>query len=317
MSDVHVVLGATGGAGAAIIRALHQAGLDSRAVNRSGSAAVPEGVQRLAADITDADAVKKAVHGAAVVYMAAQPEYTRWPQEFPTMLDTVIAATGSAGAKLVMVDNLYGYGPVEGSMTEDTPEHARDTKGVVRVAMTTRLLRAHQTGEVRLTIGRASDYFGPGVLGSSIMALALEPLTKAGAAIKWAGRSDVAHSVAYVPDIARAFVTLGTDDRADGQIWHLPHAPAPTGEAFLTMVNDAYAALTNNTPRKNGRIGTTMLRLAAPFHAMSKEMLGIAYQYTQPYVVDDSRFRSTFDDDHTPLPQAVAATVGSMLGAAS
>ena len=40
-----------------------------------------------------------------MVYMAAQPAYHRWAEEFTPMLETVIAATAAAGAKLVMVDN--------------------------------------------------------------------------------------------------------------------------------------------------------------------------------------------------------------------
>lgn len=317
MTHLHVVLGATGGAGSVITNALYDAGLDLRAVNRAGSAHVPPGAQRLAADLTDPDGAKKAVHGAEVVYMAAQPDYTRWPQDFPPLLDNVIRATASADAKLVMVDNLYGYGPVDGPMTEDTPERATDTKGRVRAAMTKRLREAHRSGDVRVAIGRASDYFGPGLAGSSVMALAFEPLTRRDEPIKWAGRTDAPHSLAYVPDIARALVTLGTDDRADGQVWHLPHAHPTTGEKLLQMVNDALVDLTSQPRRTTGRIGKTMLRLASPFHPMSREMLGISYQYTQPYVVDDSRFRTTFDDGHTPLPEAVATTVASMVGAGS
>ena len=113
-SDVHVVLGASGGAGNAIARALVTADLPVRAVNRSGAADLPDSVERLAADIGSPEALAAAVRGAAVVYMAAQPAYHRWAQEFPAMLGRVVAATAAAEAKLVMVDNLYAYGPTTG-----------------------------------------------------------------------------------------------------------------------------------------------------------------------------------------------------------
>ena len=303
-NDLHVVLGASGGAGNAIARALHDQGIPVRAVNRSGVADLPEGITVVAADVTTPSGAAAAVEGAAVVYMAAQPPYHRWPQEFPSMLDTVIDAVANEGAKLVMVDNLYGYGPGAGAMAEDTPERATDTKGTVRRAMTETLLDAHRSGRVRVTIGRASDYFGPRAENSGITALAIEPVAD-GKTIRWTGSLDAPHSAAYLPDIARAYVVLGTDDRADGAVWILPHAAPVTGREFLDLVNGALPQ-----PLKTGLISTTMLRVASPFHRISKETLGILYQWTDPFVVDDSRFRETFGPfEVTPLDEAVRTSV--------
>jgi nucleoside-diphosphate-sugar epimerase len=303
-SDLHVVLGASGGAGNAIARALHEAGIPTRAVNRSGSADLPDGIELVAADITDPAGAARAVAGAAVVYMAAQPPYHRWPEEFPAMLATVIDAVVAVEAKLVMVDNLYGYGPGVGTISEATPERATDSKGTVRRAMTRTLLDAHQSGRLRVAIGRASDYFGPRADNSGITALAIEPVA-AGKTIRWTGSLEAPHSAAYLPDIARAYVTLGSDERADGRIWILPHAPAVTGAEFLGLVN---AALPQ--PLKTGIISKTMLRLAAPFHRISKETLGILYQWTESFVVDDAEFQDTFGPfAATPLDAAVADTV--------
>jgi nucleoside-diphosphate-sugar epimerase len=236
--------------------------------------------------------------------MAAQPPYHRWPEEFPAMVERVVDATAAAGAKLVMVDNLYGYGPGAGTMTEETPERASDSKGQVRRQMTQMLADAHRSGKLPVAIGRASDYFGPRADNSSITALAIEPLAD-GKTLRWTGNLDVAHSVAYLPDIARAYVTLGTSDRADGRIWILPH-PAPlTGREFLGLVNGALPQ-----PAKTGVLSKAMLRLAAPFHKISKEMLGILYQWTEPFVVDDSTFHETFGPfEVTPMNEAVRTTV--------
>lgn len=303
-NGLHVVLGASGGAGNAIAHALRDAGLDVRAVNRRGDAAVPAPVERRAADVSTPDGARNAVADATVVYMAAQPPYHRWPVEFPAMLQNVIEATAAAGAKLVMVDNLYGYGPGSSPMGPDTPERAEDAKGAARRTMTQRLLEAHREGRLRVAIGRASDYFGPHADNSAITALAIEP-TVDGRKIRWTGDLDVPHSVAYLPDVARAYVTLGTDDRADGAIWVLPHEPAPTGREFLGMVA---STLTNEA--RTGVVTKTMLRLASPFHRISKETLDIAYQWCEPFVVDDTGFQNTFGQfETTPLAEAVATTV--------
>ena len=300
-ATLHVVLGASGGAGNAIARALHEAGHRVRAVNRSGVADVPDGIDRVAADIATPAGARHATDGAGVVYMAAQPAYHRWPQEFPTMLATVIDAVPD-GARLVMVDNLYGYGPGASPMSEATPERATDAKGQVRRQMTRMLLAAH--GRIRVTVGRASDYVGPRADVSAVTALAIEPV-RTGKTLRWTATLDAPHSVAYLPDIARAYVALGTRDEADGKVWILPHAPAVTGRQFLALVN---AALPQ--PQKTGVVSATMLRLASPFHRISRETLGILYQWSEPFVVDDTAFRTTFGPFAvTPLDEAVRTTV--------
>ena len=48
-------------------------------------------------------------------------------------------------------------------MTEDLPLAATTVKGRTRAAMTAELLAAADAGRVRVAIGRASDFFGPGV----------------------------------------------------------------------------------------------------------------------------------------------------------
>lgn len=305
-TDLHVVLGASGGAGNAIARALIDSALPVRAVNRSGTADLPSGAELMAADITDPAGLASAISGASVVYLAAQPAYHRWAEEFPAMLEGAIAACSAIDATLVMVDNLYAYGPGHERITEATPLAATDVKGRVRAEMTRRLLDAHRNGELRVVIGQASDYFGPRRPLSVITALAIDPVTGRGA-LRWMGSLDTPHSVAYLPDIARAYVTLGTAPEAAGRAWILPHGDPVTGAEFLGAVN---ATLTE--PRRISVVSRTMLRLAAPFHAISRESLGVIRQWTEPWIADSSEFESTFGAfATTPLAEAVAATVAA------
>lgn len=304
MTNLHVVLGASGGAGNAIARALGEHRLDVRAVNRSGRADLPETVSVVAADITSSADLAGVLDGAAVVYMAAQPAYHRWAEEFPQMLEKVIKVTGDIGAKLVMVDNLYCYGPGSSPMTEDSAEQAVDRKGRVRRQLTELLLNAHESGRVRVAIGRASDYYGPRADNSGVTALVIAPAA-AGKTMRWMGSLDAPHSVAYLPDIARAFVSLGTSDKADGQVWILPHGEPLTGAEFQRVVNQALPE-----PVKTGVVSQTMLRLVAPFHKNSKESLGILYQWSDPFVADDAKYQRVFGPfEVTPVDDAVRTTL--------
>ncbi len=300
----HVVLGASGGAGNAIVHALVERGQTVRAVNRAGNAAVPDGIECFGADISRPSGAAAAVAGADVIYMAAQPAYHRWAEEFPAMLGAVIDAATHAGARLIMVDNLYMYTPATSEMSEDSPESSETTKGRVRIELAQMLRSAHEAGRVRVSIGRASDYFGPGADNSAITALSIARAAN-GKPVRWMGRLDKRHSVAYLPDIARAYATLGESDKADGETWILPHGPAPTGDEFLAVVNEALPKQV-----KTGSLSKTMLRLAAPFHAMSRESLEVMYQWTDDFVADDSKFQRVFGPfDTTSLNQAVQTTI--------
>jgi nucleoside-diphosphate-sugar epimerase len=311
-TDLHVVLGASGGTGSAVVAELVARGHRVRAVSRSGDADGPgwaeAGVERFAADVSTPEGAKAAADGAAVVYHAAQPAYTRWPQEFPAMNAAVTDGAASAGAKLVFADNLYMYGPRAlaggAKLTEDTPQLATDHKGRTRIEMARHLLAAHAEGRVRVALGRSSDYHGPrgtaSLAGDTVM-----PAVVAGKTARWPAPLDVPHTFSYLPDMARALVTLGERDEADGQVWHLPAAEPLTARRFLQLAFDAAGH-----PARIARVPALAIRAAALFVPFLREVASVGYQQELPFVVDDSKFQRAFGPfATTPHPEAIAATV--------
>jgi nucleoside-diphosphate-sugar epimerase len=302
--DLQVVLGAGGGIGGAVVRELAGHGHRVCAVTRSGHLPVPPGVEVRRGDVTTAAGAKEACAGAAVVYHCAQPAYARWPQEFLPMTMAILEGVATVGARLVLADNLYAYGPVDRPMTEDLPYAATNPKGRVRAEMAELLLAAHRAGRVRTTIGRASDYFGPGgvntVNGPVIFANALQ-----GRTARWIGRLDVPHTQSYLPDIARGLAVLGTRPEADGQAWHLPAAEPVTGRQFLELV---VAEL--GRPAKVAGMGRLTQRVLGVVNPAVRELGEIWYQRDRPFVLDAGRFQRTFGPlVPTPHHQAVADTL--------
>jgi nucleoside-diphosphate-sugar epimerase len=139
--SLHVVFGATGAIGGAVVTELVHAGRDVRAVSRGGQA--PDGAQGVAADASDPAQAARAAAGASVIYHCASPPYTQWPELFPALTGSILDAAESSGAKLVFADNLYAYGPVDGPLREDLPAAAGGRKGRTRVEMAAQLLSAH------------------------------------------------------------------------------------------------------------------------------------------------------------------------------
>jgi hypothetical protein len=97
--NLHVVFG-TGAIGMALIEELHAGGKPVRAVNRSGTADAPDGVEVVGGDASSEEFATGASADADVVYFTLNPPYTDWPDIFPPLQAAVLEGAASAGAKL-------------------------------------------------------------------------------------------------------------------------------------------------------------------------------------------------------------------------
>ena len=298
----HVVFG-TGQIGRLVAGQLVGRGHDVIAVNRSGRGRI-RGATVVGGNAADAEFTTSIAAAAEAVYFCLNAShYDRWPQEFPPMQRGVLAGARAAGARLVVLDNLYAYGPVGGrDLVETMTAQPTSAKAATRAAMTTELLDAHRAGELPVVIGRASDYFGPGAtqsaLGDTVFGTAVT-----GRTAQLMGDPDTVHSYSYTPDVAAALVTLGTEPAAPGRIWHLPVAPARTTREIV----DHVYGLAGHKP-KLFAAGRPTLRAIGVVKPMMREYLHTLYQFTDRWVVDDSAFRSTFGEPATPLEPALATT---------
>jgi nucleoside-diphosphate-sugar epimerase len=299
---LHAVLG-TGPLGLAVARHLVARGARVRAVNGSGRADLPASVDIVAADVVKGAEADRACDGASVIYHCANPPYARWPELHPPLMDSIIEGATSAGARLVFGDNLYAYGPVNGPLTEDLPYLATGPNGQTRARIAETVLRAHDAGRVRAVIGRGSDFFGPharvSTVGDRVFARAI-----VGKPAQVLGNPDVPHSVTFIDDFARALVTLGEQDHALGQVWHVPCPETVTMRRFVEVVFEE----AGHPPRLRAapRWG---LALAAPFNPTLRAVREQLYQSERPWVVDSSKFERAFGWRASPLSEAVRATV--------
>jgi nucleoside-diphosphate-sugar epimerase len=302
-NDLHVVFG-TGAIGMALIEELDSKGKRVRAVNRGGTAAVPDGVEVVGGDATSERFTKAASADAGVVYFCLNPPYTKWPELFPPMQAAVIEGAASAGAKLVALENLYMYGPTGGaSLTEDLPYDATGRKGMTRARMAQDLLEAHRAGKLRVTIGRASDYFGPRGLLTAMGERVFYPAI-AGKKAQVMGDPDQPHSYSYIPDIAKGLAILGERNEADGEAWHLPNEPALTTRQFIEQVYSAAG-----TEVGIQAMPRPMVSVVGLFNGNVRELKEMLYEFEEPFVVDHSRFEAAFGGYATPLAEAIDATV--------
>ena len=303
VGELHVIFG-SGPIGRAVMSALWARGRRVRIVNRQARIDVPGGVELVHGDATNPEYAREASKGATVVYNCTNPPYTKWPEMFPPLQAGILEGAASAGAKLIAMENVYMYGPTGGKLlTEDMPYAATTRKGRVRAQMARELLAAHQSGKVRVAIGRASDFFGPGALTSTAGdRVFLPPLW--GKAAQVVGNPDLLHTYSYVPDIGKGLVILGERDEALGQAWHLPSPETVTTRQFIEMIFSE-----TGYPARIQVIPTLLLKTLAVFNPMMREVAEMLYEFEEPFIVDHTRFVQAFGNHATPLQEAISATV--------
>ncbi|GAA1522287.1 NAD-dependent epimerase/dehydratase family protein [Dactylosporangium maewongense] len=293
---MQVIVGA-GAVGSIIAARLAEFGEPVKIVSRSGGGPAHPLIERVAADAADAAALRRIAAGATVIYNCVNPLYHAWTTDWPPINDALIRAAAANDAVLAITGNLYGYGPVTGPMTEDTPLAATGRKGRVRVAMWRDALGAG----IRTFEARASDYISP---TSSIIEMAL-PAMRAGTTAWLPGALDVPHSYTYIGDVADTLISLATDERAWGRAWHVPSPPPMTGRSLL----DTVARVAGLPAPRLRSYPAAAVWAAGLTDKFAKEFREVRHQHVRPFVMDSSRVTATFGLTHTPVDEAVRSVL--------
>ena len=303
MVEKFVVVGA-GPVGTETATLLAHGGHEVVVVTRSGRGPELAGVRRVAADASDPAVLTPLVDGAiALVNCANPPRYTDWDRVWPPLAASLLAAAEQTGATWVSASSLYGYGPVDGPMTEGMPDLATDHKGWLRAGMWAEALQRHDAGRIRAVEVRASDYVGAhvGVNGHIPRHV---PTAVRGRAAWVIGRPDLPHTWTDVHDVARALVAVAQRPDTWGQVWHAPSNAPRTQREALT---DVLAAVGRPPVRVHGtpRLALSLLGRVLP---MVRELDEMSYMFQRPYVMDSTRSQQVLELAPTPWAEVARRT---------
>jgi len=310
---IALVLGATGGIGGAVARVLQARGWQVRALHRApDGVAQKHGFDWRAGDAMIADDVAAAADGVSLIVHAVNPPgYRNWGKLVLPMLDNTIAAARANGAKIVLPGTVYNYGPdAFPDIAEDAPQRPRTRKGAIRVEMERRLraFAESEEGPGSVLIVRAGDFFGPGAANSwfsQVVAPGKRP-----AVVRYPGRRGVGHQWAYLPDVAETMVRLIETARLDAfATFHMEGVWDPDGTQML----DAICRVLGDPAVPVGKTPWWMMRLAAPFVPMLREVMEMKYLWDRPVRLRNDRLTAVLGTEpHTALTYAVRETLTAM-----
>lgn len=312
-----LVLGANGGVGGEIARALLKRGWTVKALVRdvagagrrwNGADGAPEWI---AGDAMDGTAVLHAAGGVSVIVHAVNPPgYRDWHKLVLPMLDNTIAAAKNVGATIVLPGTVYNFGP---DAFADPSEHALQRpvtrKGRIRVEMEKRLRDASDVG-ARSLIVRCGDFFGARVANnwfSQGLISSGKPVTS----ISYPGSRGVGHQWAYLPDVGETVAQLleRRDALAPFDVFnmegHWDHDGARMVEAIRQAIGKPHLRVS--------RFPWWAIVLGSPFVSLFREMREMRYLWRVPLRMRNGKLvRLLGEEPHTDWNSAVATTLRAL-----
>ncbi|MFB1051491.1 NAD-dependent epimerase/dehydratase family protein [Paraliobacillus sp. JSM ZJ581] len=303
-NSLHVVLGASGATGQAVIEELKRLRLNIRAVTRNTKV---EGIETFSANLLDESEALTAISGATHAYLCVSltSSTKAWSEQWPKVMKNVINACEKSNTKLIFIDNTYMYGPQPflNPIDESHPQRPIHQKGFIRKNIADMLLRAHEERRISAVIGRSAVFYGT-TSNSMMYILFLENLLK-GEAPKTFGDINVKHNYAFVSDNGRALVKLALDDNAYGQVWHLP----TSRPISLNEVNAIFNKLLG-TQAKLSCIPKYVVSIISIFMPSVKEMRDMLNTYEADFVLSSNRFMTRYPDFQvTPIEEGLTEMI--------
>jgi nucleoside-diphosphate-sugar epimerase len=174
----------------------------------------------------------------------------------------------------------------------------------IRAEITRLWQEAHLAGRVKAVAVRASDFYGPDVPTSVLSAYGVARLVVGKAALV-PYCPDYPHDFTYVPDFARAVVTLvDAPDDAYGQAWNVPNAPTRSLRELLALT-----AAIADVPLRLRVLPGWLLPMLGIFQPELRELVEMRFQTDRPYLIDATRFLARFGGGATSFEEGLAATV--------
>jgi uncharacterized protein YbjT (DUF2867 family) len=121
---MHVVFGAAGALGAAIVQNLARQNKGVRAVVRDGGRAskvLPSSAEIVEADVSKPDSIEPAFRDVSVVYHCVNVPYDKWTEIMPVVTNNILAGAIERHANVIFPGNVYVYGRFQRIPTTEDP----------------------------------------------------------------------------------------------------------------------------------------------------------------------------------------------------
>lgn len=303
------ILGAAGRNGDAVAQAFLKAGWRVRGVARGAKiSSLASGVEPVAADANDREALVAACAGSDVIVHALNPAYDDWTNTVLPLAGNVLAAAEAAGATVMIPGNVYNFGrSIRPDTAEDDAADGDNEKGRLRIAMERLFEDAARKKGIRTIVIRAGDFFGGPRVGSWIDLMILKDLKKN--RFVWPGPWQTVHAFAYLPDLAETFVRVA-EKRSELGAFSTLHF-----RGFAVTGNEMHAAAERvaGRPLKRGGVPWAVIRLIGLVNPILREVAKMSYLWRVPHSLDNAKLQALIGPEpHRSLDVALAEAIADL-----
>lgn len=213
-----------------------------------------------------------------------------WEERFPVIMKNVIKACQETNTKLAFFDNTYMYEKNDNVQVEDSPFVPEGRKSQVRADIAEMLLSAMKDQSIHAVIGRAPEFYGPGLTQSFTNSLVFNRV-KAGKRALVPVNVSVLRTLIWTPDASRALALLGNTPDAYGETWHLP---TDDSVSYKDILKKAEKVL--NKKIKYMTVPMWVFKLGSLFNQQVKELTELLPRYKYDNVFKSDKLKERFPD---------------------
>ncbi|AHV99594.1 NAD-dependent epimerase/dehydratase family protein [Paenibacillus sabinae] len=310
-----IVIGATGGSGAAITEELVKRGVRTIAFGRSrqkleqfaAGLGNPDHLSLATGDAFKPDDIVSQADGADVLFHCANVPYHEMADKLIPLGESVMEAANRLGIHVVAIDGIYPYGRRQMDLvTEDHPKQPHTKKGKVRLAYE-QMLFSPRWSRTKVMIVRLPDYYGPTANEASYLGSTLQAIADGKMAF-FIGNMNVPREYIYLPDAAAMIAELAGKDLAYGQNWNIPGSGVISGKEIVRIAQAASGSAKPVIPLK--KTGLSLLGLAVP---VMKEVVEMLYLTVEPLTLSGEKYERLIGPVRaTSFEEGISSTIRTL-----
>ncbi|WP_277678318.1 NAD-dependent epimerase/dehydratase family protein [Gracilibacillus dipsosauri] len=310
--EVAMVLGATGGVGAAITNELDIRGVKSILFGRS-----KEKLEQLKSKLHHphlftlavGDAMKttdleKAGINADVIFHCANVPYHKMEEQLLDLGESVMTFAHRFQKKVIVADGIYPYGKrTMAPATEAHPKNPHTRKGKVRLDYEN-LVFDNRFANAMPMIVRLPDYYGPTANDASYLGMTMKDIARNKSTF-FLGNMRIPREFVYLPDAAKMILELAYHDDAYRQNWHIPGPGLISGRDIVKIAQQVNGS--NKIVLPLGKFSLSILGL---FQPVMKEVVEMLYLTEEPFVLNGEKTKNKLGTiPQTPFEQGISETI--------
>ncbi|WP_193394401.1 NAD(P)H-binding protein [Paenibacillus sp. A3] len=307
-----IVIGATGGTGAAITEELVKRRIPTIAFGRSrqkleqfaAKLGHPKHLTLAVGDAMRPDDIVAQAGDADVLFHCANVPYHEMVNKLIPLGESVMEAAERLAIKVVAIDGIYPYGKKQMDLvTEEHPKEPHTIKGKLRLDYE-RMLFSNRWTKAKVMIVRLPDYYGPTANEASYLGSTLEAIA-AGKMAFFVGNMHVPREFIYLLDAAAMVAELAGKDFAYGQNWNIPGAGLISGREIVRIAQKASGQVKPVIPLK--KLGLSLIGMSVP---VMKEVVEMLYLTEEPLTLSGEKYKRFIGPIiATPFQEGITATV--------